>query len=402
MPAWPLRAAISAAQTPPVQERRGFAYVSLLWGSCEWHWTLGMTLGTSLAARTRFQRYLLHTDDVPSAHLRILQKWWILIEVPYIFAHEELNLNSRFHDVFTKCHIFDPNLLPFDKVLFLDLDCLVLKDIDDVFSVDAPAAVPCTRTDSWDGDYEHGSRMHAGVPINAGVMLVRPNARVFELICEDVSRSDPRWHRASYTPEQTYLERLIDWRCLDLCYNLEPTCSAGVTPTRPWLAHDAKQVCIAHYSTCNKPWLQPHNGSIRLFPYGQDWKRRYLMDMLPLDVRRTLVANAQARANVMHGRWLSCFGRVILDLVSEALFGRFLGRKVVTFFSLFARTDVFDSPRIQETLAIFVMHCIRFRAWSPACGLLTCIWSNRSAFSKASRACIADLLLRAASSLQQD
>ena len=89
MPAWPLRAAIAAAQTPPVQERRGFAYVSLVWGSCEWHLTLGMTLGRSLAACTRLQRYLLHTDDVPSAHLRILQKWWILIEVPYILRSHQ-------------------------------------------------------------------------------------------------------------------------------------------------------------------------------------------------------------------------------------------------------------------------------------------------------------------------
>ena len=55
-----------------------------------------------------------------------------------------VSASLHFQRVFTKLHIFNREVLPFDRVLFLDLDTLVVASIDRVFDKDFKlAAVAC-------------------------------------------------------------------------------------------------------------------------------------------------------------------------------------------------------------------------------------------------------------------
>ena len=180
---WPLKMAltqIAEQQTLVYQQQLvsncqpsdAYAYVSASWGDEVEHLCLGMALGSSITASgTTLPCYLLHTDDVPRDYLSILQQWWILRSVPYIICNPDLNKHPRFVKVFTKIHIFDSMLLPFKKVLWLDLDTLVIRNIDHVFEVDAPAAAPNVGCADI---YDHGSVMSENTTINAGVVLVTP------------------------------------------------------------------------------------------------------------------------------------------------------------------------------------------------------------------------------------
>ena len=95
----------------------GNAYVSAMWGEADEHVFLAMALGQSLSdTGTRLPRILLHTYDVPLCHCQVLRRWWTLKLVPYIECDPDLNANDRFHYVFTKLHIFNPEFVPFYNV----------------------------------------------------------------------------------------------------------------------------------------------------------------------------------------------------------------------------------------------------------------------------------------------
>jgi len=250
---WPLKVALSRIPERATRVPQRFAYVSALWGDDVKNLTLGMALGQSIAASgSTLPRILLLTHDVPREYHTILQQWWTLVMVSYIPCYD-LCKNERFLNVFTKLHIF--NLEGFDKVLWLDLDTLLLQNIEHVFDQNAPAALPITGRGNHLEDfydlYDHGDLMEEDTPINAGVMLVAPHEEVFNLLIADVTQVDPRWHYQSNTPEQSYLQRALTWYCMDVGLNLEPTFSAGVSLTRKWLARKEESVEVVHFSTCN-------------------------------------------------------------------------------------------------------------------------------------------------------
>src|SRR5579862_2974563 len=50
-------------------------------------------------------------------------------------------LADAYRDMFTKLHIFDPGLLPYKRVTFIDADLLPIRCFDHLFTLPAPAAV---------------------------------------------------------------------------------------------------------------------------------------------------------------------------------------------------------------------------------------------------------------------
>ena len=122
-----------------------------------------LALGSSLQLSSNHERVLMHTEDVPSEALQLLGQIWQLRQVPYIISAGDLHVPSekaRFREVFTKLQVLNPEALPYDKVVFLDLDMIVLRNIDELFQLRPPAAMSTAKRDGFDeANCQHGQRL---------------------------------------------------------------------------------------------------------------------------------------------------------------------------------------------------------------------------------------------------
>ena len=124
-------------------------------------------LGQSLLeSGSTIPRVLMVTSDVPlSARSALEAQGWRLREVEPIPNPKPSaeHLFRRFGGVFTKLRAWD--LTEIDRVVFLDADTLVLKNVDDLFERPELAAAP---------DFFMPDRF------NSGVMVLRPSRATFE------------------------------------------------------------------------------------------------------------------------------------------------------------------------------------------------------------------------------
>mmetsp|Transcript_45401 Transcript_45401/g.135732 ORF Transcript_45401/g.135732 Transcript_45401/m.135732 type:complete len:456 (-) Transcript_45401:1217-2584(-) len=211
-----------------------FAYVSLLFGNsaASAGYALGaLALGQSLrASGTQHDLVLLHTSDVPEQFLGALHQsgLWRIREVEYLHGCRMLGNMRIWEGVFTKLRLF--SMTEYQRVLFLDLDMLVLQNIDKLFSLRPPAAMqkgmwqPAHGAPLNGRDFfptESWNEPHGG--INAGVMLFEPDARVHAQMEREVADEWHPEHIYSYGPEQEYLSRFFAdrWTHIDARYNFQ-------------------------------------------------------------------------------------------------------------------------------------------------------------------------------------
>ena len=182
---------------------KSFAVVSLIYGNSAKALAEGLVLGRSLAGKTTHDCLFMHTADVPQTFLLALGAYWIFREVPEICANLDLVAaeDTRFLRIFTKLHIFNKKTFPYDRVLFLDLDTLVLRGVDKILeSWLKLAAVPCQSPRNERGEKlpvnaaEEGEALAAGTTFNGGVLLVSPQLEIFELLLKDCRRESSSWH----------------------------------------------------------------------------------------------------------------------------------------------------------------------------------------------------------------
>lgn len=277
------------------------AYTTLLYGpQCHEYFMGALVLGWGLRqyGGAVAHRVLLHTSDVPAPYLQALAaSGWQCKEVPYLSSIAR-NLfhnywKSRFIDVFTKLRALQ--LTEFDKVLLLDLDMLVrsagetktqeqtLAGIESLFDLEPPAAHKRGPPIPQHGDrvsyaqlWSHPERRKSsgwfeaipchqqGSGINAGVMLLRPDAAVFASMEAEVRDWNHPEHYATYMPEQEYLSRFYGtfdkWSHVDCRFNFEVDKNERV-PHDFTEAHEKIRraghigAVVLHYSgTHVKPW----------------------------------------------------------------------------------------------------------------------------------------------------
>ena len=96
-----------------------------------------------------------------------------VVYAPLFISHDVQGLQllgRRELDVtFSKIHVFNPTLLPFDRIAFLDADVLVKKSMDDIFSfVDQSDVVFAAAPDiGWPDCF------------NSGVFVTKPSASLY-------------------------------------------------------------------------------------------------------------------------------------------------------------------------------------------------------------------------------
>ncbi|CAE8647651.1 unnamed protein product, partial [Polarella glacialis] len=240
------------------------AYASLIYGDSPQYVAGALALGYSLeASGTQHDRVLLHTHDVPEEALQLLGQLWKLQKVAYVSSAADLHVASeraaaRFRNVFTKLQIFNPAALPYDRVAFLDLDMIVLRNVDELFEVRPPAAMSTGKRGGFaTATPGHGRRMDPrSCYVNAGTMVVAPSQELFELLVADVHEPDPQWHHSAWSPEQSYLSSVMagEWSHVSQLYNFEVQLHSGVPLSQQWQTAKAMDVAVAHFSGKRKVW----------------------------------------------------------------------------------------------------------------------------------------------------
>jgi alpha-N-acetylglucosamine transferase len=192
-------------------------------------------------------------------------------------------LSDAYRDMYTKLHLLDAALFPYQRVCFVDADLLPIRCFDHLFTLPAPAAVIESVAPTSQYAYVHhmhGVRHGEPVPaailevtsdedvtggINGGLLIITPDRPRFEDMVSRIQRPMPEWgprHRQLYDrgirygfPEQHFLqvEFQDSWTAIDPRFNSMRTDlphSFGVHWTigrKPWqnLGNPARSVSLA-------------------------------------------------------------------------------------------------------------------------------------------------------------
>jgi Glycosyl transferase family 8 len=199
-------------------------------------------LGRSLrAAGAREPMVLMVTEDVPrAAQRRLAAQGWTLHPIRPVKnpAPARAQLFPRFDKVFTKLRAWE--LTEFDKVVLLDADMIVVRNLDDLFERPELSAAP---------DFLVPHRF------NSGLMVLDPSRETLDRMLEALARA-PSYDGG----DQGFLNQFFgDWytgaeaRRLPTWYNL-PNFIYQFMDGHPSLRTElAREVKIVHYLV-QKPW----------------------------------------------------------------------------------------------------------------------------------------------------
>ncbi|CAM4136263.1 glycosyltransferase [Palleronia rufa] len=219
---------------------------------------------------TRADRVVMHTDGVDPAavaHLARAGARPFRIELlptsaAFNAAHARNALHGAapftkgekpaFHtplDNFAKLRLWQ---LPYDRVVFLDADTLVLRNIDKLFAYPEFCAAPNV--------YESLSDFHR---MNSGVFTARPSQATFEAMLTRLDTPGAFWRRT----DQSFLQAFFpDWHGLPVTMNMLQYVWFNLPELWSWDA-----VHVLHYQY-EKPW-QDHSRADRLRPLIDLWRR---------------------------------------------------------------------------------------------------------------------------------
>ena len=232
-----------------------YCYTAILYGDNEYF--LGaLMLGFTLSKiKSPFDKILMVTPDTPYNQRNILEQYFIIKEVPYIYINDAnfADQNTRFREVFTKFNLF--KLTQYDKIIILDLDMFVLHNMDHLFELPAPAAKYKSRNIKLKYGQKipnnlitvKNKRVYNG--INAGLMLLKPSEEEFNNIINELQNELPYKLKA---PEENYLSYRYrkKWTHIDARYNCQFTIKEEMYPTN-YTVHDIYNL---HYSWVLNPW----------------------------------------------------------------------------------------------------------------------------------------------------
>lgn len=231
-----------------------YAYVTVLYGN-NIYLTGALVLGYSLMkTNTSYDRIIMVTPDVSGDHKFYLRSIYTHIqEIDYIKVNPEIFLeeNTRFSNVFTKLECL--SLMQYDKIILLDLDMIVTKNIDHLFKLNPPAAclkkyyIPYGKKIPSHMICSNGKLVGS---INAGLMLLKPDINELEDIKKDISQNT-QINKYKY-PEQDYLSLRYcnKWTSITFNYNYQ----FGLTKRVKKCRYKIDDIYVIHYSSSYKPW----------------------------------------------------------------------------------------------------------------------------------------------------
>lgn len=175
-----------------------------------------------------------------------------------------------FHDPldnFAKLRLWE--LAEYERVVFLDADTIVVRNIDRLLDYPEFSAAP--NLYGTLGDFHR---------LNSGVFVAAPSGATFEQMLARLDAPDTFWRRT----DQTFLEHFWpDWHGLPYVYNTLQYVYFNLPELWHW-----PQIRVVHYQY-EKPWQTEHPKRDRLGPLIDLWWRmlegRELPDELPTPAR---------------------------------------------------------------------------------------------------------------------
>ncbi|KQQ71024.1 glycosyl transferase [Rhizobium sp. Leaf321] len=156
-------------------------------------------------------------------------------------------------DNFCKLRLWQ--LTDYDKVVFVDADALVLKNIDKLFAYPEFSAAPNV--------YESMADFHR---MNSGVFVAKPSLQTFDAMMAALDVPDVFWRRT----DQTFLEHFFpDWHGLPVTMNMLQYVWFAMPDLWNW-----KSIGILHYQY-EKPWEKNHPKAQQLKPLIDLWRDFY-------------------------------------------------------------------------------------------------------------------------------
>jgi len=147
----------------------------------------------------------MYTADVPRALIDLaaaMECFNEMVQTEYIEASEVWFNNPashrRFGKIFTKYRVL--GLDRYEKVLLLDADLYVRANLDHLFDLQPPAAMARGKNKPPQGEL-----LPKHAPINAGVMLLRPDPQLLAQILEEITGPQPRKPPNYNSPDADYL-----------------------------------------------------------------------------------------------------------------------------------------------------------------------------------------------------
>ena len=247
---------------------RPCAFVVTLFGHHPGYCLDAAVLGYSIRRTdTVHSMVLLHTKDVDRQWLEALrQVGWETRQCAHVECKSlyDGSQNNRFAGTFTKLQAI--SLTEFYKVLLLDADVIIRRNVDHLFDRVCPAAFRRhAGADTPDGAWLHAhsfydvDRLRLKGGINAGVILLKTSNVEFKKIMDDLGGAHPM-HMKSGMPEQDYLTRWYkDWGNMHVRFNFQPHQVAFIARDRRLLdctrlsTNYARDVAIVHFSALPKP-----------------------------------------------------------------------------------------------------------------------------------------------------
>ena len=152
-------------------------------------------------------------------------------------------------DNFAKLRLWQ---LPYDRVVFLDADTVVLRPIDRLFDYPEFSAAPNV--------YESVADFRR---LNSGVFAARPAPATFAAMLDRLDQPGAFWKRT----DQTFLEAFFpDWQGLPVYDNLLQYVWLNLPELWDW-----RLARVIHYQY-EKPWQSPHPKADRLAPLIALWQ----------------------------------------------------------------------------------------------------------------------------------
>jgi alpha-N-acetylglucosamine transferase len=223
-------------------------------------------------------------------------------------------LSDAYRDTYTKLHLFDAELFPYERVCFIDADLLPVRCFDHLFTLRAPAAVIESVDPTSQFAYVrhmHGVRHGEPVPptileptsdddvtggINSGLLVIAPDRARYTDMLARIRRPMSEWgdhHRRLYErgirygfPDQHFLQVEFQdaWTAIDPRFNSMRT--------------DIPHSFGIHWTIGRKPWENLRNptrsASLALWAIAWETLRLHHPDVCARAEERGLVRDKPA------------------------------------------------------------------------------------------------------------
>ena len=185
----------------------------------------------------------LDTKPIQNQTLRRLltEAGWALEAMPRIPPRRGVRTFGRFKDQFSKLNLW--NMTQYDRVLYLDSDCLVVGAVDELLAMDLGGRPIWAARDIRRRVWVDG--------FNMGVFVVRPSATEFARLLR--AKDDPAVPYEAQMAEQGFLNAVYRGRWGDIGFRNNANLAAYTDDRPAWLRAAAEGINVIHY-TMSKPW----------------------------------------------------------------------------------------------------------------------------------------------------